>query len=216
MGLNINQDNNNIITVHNTIYRNGQVDSSKGNLSYCKDPVITGNVIKNNIISDSIAIDDLWAGCAPGYSDYNNFYNERGLSIFWLGSKLDWAGYLSSSGLDAHSLTTNPIFSNPTNDNFTLQANSPDVDAGDFLAKTTKAGIGTQVAVDDIRFFSDGLGMERGDMIIIGKNTPVRITAIDAATSTIIVDKSITWNMGDPVSYVYSGKAPDIGAIESQ
>ena len=54
--------------------------------------------------------------------------------------------------------------------------------------------------------------LKKGDLIMIGPNT-VRVTQVSGNTLTI--DRSISWSAGAPVSYPYTGSAPDMGALES-
>jgi hypothetical protein len=41
-------------------------------------------------------------------------------------------------------------------------------------------------------------------------------TIIQVSGNTLTLDQSITWSAGAPVTYPYTGSAPDIGALESQ
>lgn len=56
--------------------------------------------------------------------------------------------------------------------------------------------------------------MIAGDLIKVGSNNPVRVVSVNYDTNTITVNKNISWNIGDNVSYPYSNSAPDIGAYE--
>jgi chitodextrinase len=70
------------------------------------------------------------------------------------------------------------------------------------------------LTVADARYFHDGYGMIQGDLIQVGSNSPARVTAVNYSTNTITVNRSISWNNGDGVSYEYIGFQPDIGAYE--
>ena len=67
----------------------------------------------------------------------------------------------------------------------------------------------------DARYFNDGYGISgvAGDTIMVGGST-VMVTDVNYSANTITVNKSISWNSGDGVSYAYSGSKPDIGAYE--
>ena len=93
-------------------------------------------------------------------------------------------------------------------------AGSPAIDAGIDLTRTVDAGRGTEVVVEDARYFCDGYGLIPGDRIVIGDNAPVRILDVDVAMRCLRVDRAVTWHKGDGVNLVYTGTAPDIGALE--
>jgi hypothetical protein len=97
---------------------------------------------------------------------------------------------------------------------FTLPSTSPAIDAGTFLTTTVGAGSGTTLTVADAGFFMDGFGLIAGDMIQVGSQSPVQITAINYGTNAITVAQSISWSAGQGVSLPYSGNKPDIGAYE--
>jgi len=97
---------------------------------------------------------------------------------------------------------------------FRLSDSSAAIDAGDFLTYTDDSGSGTDIPVNDAGFFIDGFGIIDGDIIVVGKNSPVKITNVDYTNNIITVDRNIGWNNNDPVTFPYSGPAPDIGAFE--
>ena len=89
------------------------------------------------------------------------------------------------------------------------------IDSGKYLTRASTGGTNARLlTVSDAKFFFDGFGRVKGDRIIIGANNPVGIVGINYASNTITLEKPTTWNNGDNVSLVYSGSAPDIGAIE--
>jgi hypothetical protein len=98
---------------------------------------------------------------------------------------------------------------------FSLKSDSQCIDVGAFLTHTTSAGTGTQIQVETARYFTDGFGMVgEGDVIQIGFNEPVQITDVDYETNTITVDRSLSWNQEDGVSFPFQGTLPDVGALE--
>ncbi len=144
-------------------------------------------------------------------SDFNDFSNTRPLAIGWNQSQIDWAGYLATSGQDAHSLTSEPLFVNPAAFDFSLQPASPLIGKGVILARTTDAGSGSQVIVTDASYFSDGFGIGSGDTVVIGSNH-AKIVSIDYLNQTIGIDRVLNWGKNDPVSFPFAGAAPDLGA----
>ncbi len=212
MGAVLNNSSN-ITFVHNTLWKNG-ASESRGNLMACSNGSITNSVIKNNIFSQSTGVNDINVACQL-VSDYNDYYNTRPLSIGWFGKTYNWSNYLAASAQDGHSITVEPIFKDADGGNFNLKDESPTIDRGGFLTKTTSPGSGTSLSVYDARYFSDGYGVEAGDIIEIGKAI-AKVVKVDYAKNTISIDKSLTWNAEDPVGYLYTGNAPDQGAYESE
>jgi hypothetical protein len=126
-------------------------------------------------------------------------------------------------GADANSIEQNPQFvdsiDKPTGSHtqydFRLNSNSPAIDKGSFLTKTTNAGSGTTIPVIDAGYFFDGYTVTDGDIIQLqGQTTTARITSVDYTNNIITVNRSLTWASGLGVSLAYSGSAPDIGAFE--
>ncbi len=98
---------------------------------------------------------------------------------------------------------------------FRLRANSPAIDKGGFLTKSTNSGSNSKILkVQDSKMFFDGYGIVDGDTIKIGSATPVKIVSINHATNTITLASPRSWSKGANVSLPYRGSRPDIGAYE--
>ena len=205
----------NNVYAHNTVYDNGASASEWGNLRSFSDSAIKNNIFKNNILSRAGGIYDTGIKDPDVFSvnDYNIIYNIRPLLFKYAGIEYDLSGYKSASGWDSSSISANPLLAAPPND-FHLQSSSPAIDAGGFLTRTTSSGSGKTLVVQDARYFSDGYGVIPGDLVVVGSNSPVRITNVNYDTNTITLESGISWNNNDPVSYQYSGNRPDIGAYE--
>ncbi|MBN1155742.1 right-handed parallel beta-helix repeat-containing protein [candidate division KSB1 bacterium] len=134
-------------------------------------------------------------------------YNNQKLS-------LDQAKQSYSMLFTETNLDLDPMFLNETGFNFELMSGSPCRDAGASLTRTTSAGSGNLVSVEDAGYFIDGWSITDGDQIRVGRSEPVRIVRIDYSTNTITLDRSIQWNANDSVNLNYYGSAPDIGAYE--
>ena len=108
-----------------------------------------------------------------------------------------------------------PQFINADEFNFHLQNASPCIDAGTYLARTTKAGSGLQIPITDAKIFIDGFGITHGDSIQLEDQAHgVEITQIDYASNIITVSQPLSWESGVGISTTYSGTAPDMGAFE--
>ncbi len=109
-----------------------------------------------------------------------------------------------------------PGFVNLATDNFRLRPGSPAIDRGEALTRTTGAGSGRIVAVDDARYFYDGFGIpgEKGDLIRIGA-AEARVVQCDLENNLLTIDRDLRWQQGESVNLPFAGRAPDLGAYES-
>lgn len=213
------KDSKNIWFFNNTVWRNSQTaGNQKTNFSMCGG-TITNAAVLNNIFSESVSAKDaLFTGTCTNYTaNYNNYYQNpsvRALSFNWAGATKTWATYKTASGQDANSVTTDPLFANKTNADFSLLAGSPNIDAGGYLTTTTGAGNGTVVPVANAKFFTDGMNLSDGDLITIGSEKSLRIMKVDYVANTLTINRSISWSANAAVSLDYMGNKPDIGALE--
>jgi hypothetical protein len=120
-------------------------------------------------------------------------------------------GYLAGSD-SSYVSTSDPLFTNSSTGDLTLSSTSSSAyGAGTSIATVTSAtGSGTSftVASNISNRFTNGYGIVRGDMIIVGSNDPVEITGISG--TTITVASSISWTNGDDIYWRDDSK--DIGA----
>jgi len=185
---------------YNHIYNNVFYDNGKGDTAVNKtgikfheqtgaDQVAINNVIKNNI-------------------NYNN--NDTGVTYVncSAGEQIFAGNHWDADG--------NPIFTNASNADFTLQSDSPCIDAGSWLTYTDGSGDASCIlTVENARYFIDGFGVVEGDSIQLeGQTQTARIIGVDYNTNIIALDTPLTWYSGQGVSLAYSGSAPDIGAYE--
>jgi hypothetical protein len=150
--------------------------------------------------------------------DYNHYHNGGGDKYYhWQGVPFGTLSeYQGFSGQDLNSFNAPPGFVDISQRNFHLQSDSSARDAGGPLTFTTSSGTGNVILVAEAWYFSDGLGMQSGDLIIIGDSTLARIVAVNYATNTITVDRTVSWEEQAPVTYNFSDNGPDIGAHEYQ
>jgi parallel beta-helix repeat protein len=214
-GLIVEDSVTNIATTHNTLYKNGANGTQHGAVNFgLFHPSCENITFMNNIVSDTVSVLDLLQdSCVNFASDFNNYYNTRPLAISWNQNQTDWSTYRKISGQDIHSLNADPNFVDPMDLDFSLKLKSPLVDSGSVLAWTTEAGSGDTLTVTDVRYFSDGFGMGRGDSIMID-GIQVVIVSINYQDRSIKINRVLQWDKGDPVSFPFSGAAPDMGASE--
>jgi hypothetical protein len=115
-------------------------------------------------------------------------------------------------------LEADPVFENADGHDFRLKPASTLINAGRFLTRTTAAGSGTSLPVEDAGFFYDGYQIpgESGDEIQIeGQTRTARVVSIDYNSNTLVLDTPLDWSDSQGVSLHYNGSAPDVGAYES-
>jgi hypothetical protein len=205
--------------VHNTFYDNGKTTSNWGGVATQDDvSVVNNNLFKNNIVANTAGPLEWANGDKDSFSvvDYNIYVNaSRPLAFQWGSTTYNFANYKSASRLDANSLASDPLMTNPAGGDFTLRAGSPAIDRGDFLTRTTAAGSGTTIPVSSARYFSDGFGLVPGDLIQLeGQTQTARVLAVRLDSNAITVDRSLSWTSGVGVSYAFAGSKPDIGFSE--
>ncbi len=221
--------------VHNRIYNNIFYNNIGGIVTSgnYKDYQIHDNIFLNNIIYKNSPIPLGWADNHLSGSQIshktmqdflfknNNIINENPGETDAIYDSYNHRISLQEAQtnypqLYKENLETNPQFLDETNHNFNLQPDSPMIDAGSYLTKTTSAGSGTTMQVEDAKYFYDGNNIqgEQGDMIQLENGGTARITNINYATNTLTLDTSLTWDIGEGVSLKYKGLAPDIGAYE--
>jgi len=173
--------------------------------------------IKNNIIVNS-RWNHLWIrkGSHIGYLEmHNNIYPDNAEAVDYLGIIGYYADYQTNTSHGRNSFCRMPLFIDQANGNFHLFYNSPCIDAGGFLTFTTEAGQGTQIPVEDVKYFCDGYQIIEGDLIQLeGQADTVKIVKIDYHSNILNVDRSLSWSQGQGVSLPYNGAAPDMGVYE--
>jgi hypothetical protein len=98
-----------------------------------------------------------------------------------------------------------------------LQPTSPLLDIAAPLTRTSNAGQGDVLPVEDALYFYDGFGLlgEKGDLIAVGDARRVaRVVRVDTASQTLQLDRPLAWEQGEIVNLAWTGLGPDIGAYE--
>lgn len=86
----------------------------------------TGALIKNNILNTGKYIRVEAGSETSTVIDYNEYNGGSGNIFFWNGSAYTtFADWKTASSQDAHSLNSDPLFTNPGSSDFTLQVTSP-------------------------------------------------------------------------------------------
>lgn len=99
-------------------------------------------VVKNNITEGHPVEFQITAAAISGganiTSDYNDFYDSLGGTAFdYNNTFYNLSGFKTASGTDSHSIHLNPLFSDISNNIFTLQSASPAINAGTDVGLTT-------------------------------------------------------------------------------
>ncbi len=222
--------------LHNRIYHNVFYDNAGGAIvtgrsqdaDHFGDHIVKNNIMMNNRVMPLGWADNLDSGHQLSHRDMANFVfdhnciytdilppeNSIYISYDTRVSVSEVQSSFPSLYLDNNVL--NPMFEEASTYNFLLQAGSQMIDAGSFL--TSAAGAGTQsnqLVVADATYFSDGFGIQIGDMIqFAGQNDSVQVTGINYTTNTLTLNSAMNWNTGDGVALKYAGTRPDIGAFE--
>jgi parallel beta-helix repeat protein len=178
-------------------------------------------ILKNNIVAHThdyqIYEENNQVG-SNNVFDYNLYYPDIGKGWKYRGNVLpDFNVWRSTSRQDTNSIVADPLFSNPTSNNFALQSTSPAVDAGTWLTTiTSSTGSGKSFYVKDASYFYDGYGFsgEKGDSITTESGETA--TIIEIVGDMITLDRIISWTKGDGLALKYYGSSPDIGAHEYQ
>ncbi len=160
----------------------------------------TNNFIVNNIF---------W-GNHPNNVD-PTIYKYQSYRVNWNGDgNLPYPMFVNTNGYGDYFRTSNLP-------DFQLQAGSPCIDAGTWLAFIKSSnGSGTSFTVDNSLYFSDGNRIVEGDTIQLqGQTNRAVIVTNDYIANRITFLPALTWTNGQGVALAYNGRAPDMGAFES-
>ena len=206
------------VAIHNTIYSNG--NNTANHYFSCGENLRW----KNNIFVHQSANDGAQyklvnetANPSSWITDHNLFHNNGNIANYYHWDEKRYSGlvqFQSNVKHELNSLEGDPQFVNVAQQDFSLQSNSPARNNGGALSWTRGAGSGTVIPVTEAWYFSDGMGVQPGDMIRIGGNSAARVLEVDYSNHLITVNTAVSWNDQAPINYDYSGNGPDIGATE--
>ena len=192
--------------------------------------MVTGNVIKNNIMVDNNPADGTALYIARNIAPDNRFVNnllrgrKAGDTVVktrrWPDPQLLLTAEEANKQFPQQyqrNFDDDPKFTDTEKDDYRLQAGSPAVDRAEPLTLVTEASKGIYLSVGDARYFYDGYGIpgEAGDTIVIGpEKKTARIVQNLAEDKMLILDRPVAVNKGDSVDLPYAGNAPDLGCFE--
>ncbi len=210
-----NSLNGNVLK-NNILYQNDFMDydyrfHSWGALSGMPVQVLTkrtsGYVMQGNVLFNSEAGEDYLISGTYYDDDYTAAPQHHQLEWWEVNYPLLW-----SDNIEAE-----PAFKDVEGRDFHLADQSPVIDRGNFLTKSTGSGEGTKLYVEDPLYFYPGNGIEgeEGDEIQLeGQNDTAGIVAINYSSGELTLDKALTWSAGQEVALPFHGAAPDPGAFE--
>jgi hypothetical protein len=191
----------------NVIYGSGLAETYGGTQmqSYTYGMLVNG--LPTRVFTNYVVNNIIWANL-PGDID-PAVYNDQVVRTNWIGGVgLGSPLFTSTNGIgytyDAGNLP-----------DFTLQSNSPCIDAGTFLTTATGSGTSTTLPVANALYFSDGNKVVDGDSIQLEGSTNTSIvTLCDWTNNVLYLDAPLTFSAGQGVALAYQGSAPDMGAFE--
>ena len=131
-GINVTESGHKVY--NNTCYHNNEGSADAGELSlFTQTHAASSCLIKNNILVASTGKHLLVAGTGntTGHTiDYNEWYGGSATPFTWGATDYNFTDYKTASSQDAHSLNSDPLFTNAAGGDFTLAAGSPCIDAG--------------------------------------------------------------------------------------
>ena len=203
---------------HNTVH--------ESRTRVCLEIECKNAVVKNNIFysdgSEAVKIDTV---TASKYTFENNCYYrvQTESPVLSVGSnsytmdQIEGGIVYADEGIEQFSLGRNPLFIDAENRDFQIGPESPCIDSGAYLTKTTLSGSSKQIPIKDAKYFFDGLGFVKGDIIKLeGQVQTARVTNVNLEKKILTINKSLSWYSGQGVSLSFSGSAPDVGAYESE
>jgi len=135
----------------------------------------SANLIKNNIVYGALGLRVDSGGETDLESDYNCFYRSAGDIVTWAGTGYndsEFTDYKTASEQDAESITSDPLLTDPGNDNFTLQSTSPAKNTGVDLGDTYTNGLNHNSSwpdsVSTLNQDNYGSGWEIGAFVFTG------------------------------------------------
>jgi hypothetical protein len=125
----------NIKIYNNTIYEAGGI-SPYSAIWYNGDAAQTGIDVRNNLIYYSRGVYSVGLITESGAAGWKSDYNDIFVSYFGVwhgGTELNLTEWRSASGLDSHSINSDPLLTNPGAGDFTLKVGSPVIGAGVYI-----------------------------------------------------------------------------------
>lgn len=108
---------------------------------YAVAAVAATAILKNNLSVNSTSTYEIVYEAAGATADYNGVYHSGGVGnvVAWDGAGYTWSAYKTASGQDGNSNSSNPLLTNPGSADFTLQAGSPAIGTGVYIAGVSTA-----------------------------------------------------------------------------
>ena len=144
------------------------------------------------------------------------------------GSTIRWGSYggaipdaNSSLSEFSNNLAVDPKMIDPDNQDFTLAADSPAIDAGQYMTLTdgSSSSSSTALKCDDVLWVFSGpyapWSIAHDDIKPDNSWVEREVRGINYSSKTITLDSPAIWDNNTPIYYrAFAGSAPDIGAYE--
>lgn len=184
----------NVVISNNTTWNVGTSDYAADSIliTGTSTETLNSTTVKNNILGPSLGSAHRRnyhtrsnATFTNFVSDYNLFYDSAGLVLYDGDNNYSThASFVSATGLDTHSLNSNPNFTDVSAYNFTLSSSSPAIDAGTNLGSTYQLGLDpasswpSSIKTDNQN--SNGTGWEIGAFVFLQQAPPAPPTSLSA------------------------------------
>ena len=149
--------------------------------------------------------------------DYNLYHVPQHKMEFYHGNKnYEFTAFQKTFKVEENSLNTDPVFSDPANDDYRLSQGSPAVDSGcPYTSVLHASKDDRRLMVKNTIFFYATPGVDPQCIMLDKTHPSFRVEKVDYTTSTLILNKtSCPIERQQAVSACYFGNGIDIGAFE--
>jgi parallel beta helix pectate lyase-like protein len=207
------------------VRRNAFLNDLGGGVNYQQYPEESLYVYGNRLYHNTFYGNRCFA-LVGNTGDPSKYYDNRAVNnLFYKNRDCEGRGdqisIAASSSVIAESNaveTKDPGFVDEAKPDLRLKADSPMIDRAGALTTTSRAGQGNELPVRDVMWFYDGYTIpgELGDEIqLLGTTDTARVVSINYKANLLVLDRALSWRVGQGVALKFAGLAPDYGADEA-